>query len=201
MDPVTRRLPDAFYTVMNTAERVGHDARLLHANTAAAALVEFLRPIPSVALIPLAALVLGSGPQLAVALGGYAAVWPVLFNTVQGLAAADPVAQETLRAFGFGRWSVLWRLRLPGAGPFIATGVRLASSVVLVVAVSTEILSGRAEGIGGYAAAAETGTGSAVTVLACAVWAGLLGLLIDTVLVRAGRRAFAWHHARGGNAG
>jgi NitT/TauT family transport system permease protein len=159
---------------------------------AVGALVEFLRPIPSVALIPLAALLLGSGLGLTTALGGYAAVWPVLFNTLYGIAGTDPVAADTLRAFGFGRWQVLWRVSVPGAAPFAATGVRLASSIVLIVVVGTEILSGRPDGIGGYAAAAETGTGGTVTVLACAVWAGLLGLLIDTALVRGRARAFAW---------
>ena len=67
------------------------------------AMVEFLRPIPSVALIVLVGLILGPGLRMNVTLIVYAAIWPVLFNTIYGLDDVDPVARETLRAFGFGR--------------------------------------------------------------------------------------------------
>jgi NitT/TauT family transport system permease protein len=59
------------------------------------ALVEFLRPIPSVALIPLAILLFGQGLQLKTSLIVYAAFWPVLFNTVYGVRDVDPVAKDT----------------------------------------------------------------------------------------------------------
>lgn len=167
---------------------------------AAAIVVEFLRPIPSVALIPLAALLLGSGLSMKVALIAYAAVWPLLYNTIYGLGETDPLAKETLRSFGFGPWSVVWRVSLPSAAPYIATGVRLAASIALILAVSIEILSGRGSGIGIYAAAAQTGTGTADVVLACTAWAGVLGLVINTVLVRLERRVLAWHHVAAGAA-
>jgi NitT/TauT family transport system permease protein len=167
---------------------------------AAAIVVEFLRPIPSVALIPLAALLLGSGLSMKVALIAYAAVWPLLYNTIYGLGETDPLAKETLRSFGFGSWSVVWRVSLPSAAPYIATGVRLAASIALILAVSIEILSGRGSGIGIYAAAAQTGTGTADVVLACTAWAGVLGLVINAVLVRLERRVLAWHHVAAGAA-
>jgi NitT/TauT family transport system permease protein len=71
--------------------------------SATRALVEFLRPIPAVVLIPLAALLLGPGLRMNVTLIAYAAAWPVLLNTIYGLDDVDPLAKETLRAFGFGR--------------------------------------------------------------------------------------------------
>ena len=75
------------------------------------AIVEFLRPIPSVALIALVRLILGPGLRMNVTLIVYAAIWPVLFNTIYGLHDVDPVAQETLRAFGFGRLGVICSCR------------------------------------------------------------------------------------------
>jgi NitT/TauT family transport system permease protein len=97
--------------------------------SATRALVEFLRPIPAVVLIPLAALLLGPGLRMNVTLIAYAAAWPVLLNTVYGLDDVDPLAKETLRAFGFGRIAVIRRVcSLPSAAPFIVTGIRLASS-------------------------------------------------------------------------
>lgn len=165
-------------------------------NAAAGAIVEFLRPIPSVALIPLAGLLLGSGLQMKATMIVYAALWPVLFNTIYGLAEADPLAKETLRAFGFGRPAILWRVSLPSAAPFIATGVRLASAVALILAISVEMLSGIGSGLGMYISQARTGTDSAATVLACTFWAGIIGLAINAMFVAIDRRIFGWHRAR-----
>ncbi|MFD2354997.1 ABC transporter permease subunit [Nonomuraea ferruginea] len=117
-------------------------------DAATRAIVEFLRPIPSVALIPLVALLIGTGLQLRVTLVIYAAVWPILYNTMYGLRGVDPVARESLRSYGFGRLSVLWWVSLPSAAPFIMTGFRLATGVALILTVSTEIVAGRGEGIG-----------------------------------------------------
>jgi NitT/TauT family transport system permease protein len=167
-------------------------------NVAAGAVVEFLRPIPSVALIPLAGLLLGSGLQMKATMIVYAALWPVLFNTIYGLADTDPVAKDTLRSFGFGRLAILWRVDLPSAAPFIATGVRLASAVALILAISVEMLNGMGTGLGMYISEARTGTGSAVTVLACTFWAGAIGLALNALFVAIDRRVFAWHRARTG---
>jgi NitT/TauT family transport system permease protein len=165
--------------------------------SATRALIEFLRPIPSVSLIPLAALLLGAGLRLTVTLIVYAAVWPVLFNTIYGLDDVDPAAKDTLRAFGFGRLDVLRRVSLPSAAPFIATGIRLASSVALILDIGTGILTGRIDGpgIGAFIADANTGANGTPIVLAATVWAGILGISLNALLVWAERRALRWHHA------
>ncbi|MEV0667687.1 ABC transporter permease [Actinomadura luteofluorescens] len=165
-------------------------------NTAVRAIVEFLRPIPSVALIPLAALVLGSGLEMEVPLIVYASSWPILFNTVYGLDDVDPTAKETLRSFGFSRFQVLLRVSLPSAAPFIATGVRLAASIALILAVGTEILSGFGDGLGMFIAQAGNVPDGTTDVLAGTVWAGCLGLLIDTALGQGEDRVFRWHKAQ-----
>jgi NitT/TauT family transport system permease protein len=167
-------------------------------NTAVRAVMEFLRPIPSVALIPLVSLILGSGLRTEATLIVYAATWPVLFNTVYGLHDVDPVAKETLRAFGFGRFSVMWHVSLPSAAPFIATGVRLAAAIALILAVGTEILSGFGQGLGIFIAQAQQTVDGTKDVLAGTVWAGALGLIINTALVQGERRLFRWHSAQAG---
>jgi NitT/TauT family transport system permease protein len=162
-------------------------------NTAVRAIVEFLRPIPSVALIPLVSLILGTGLRTEATLIVYAAIWPVLFNTIYGLQDVDPVAKDTLRAFGFSRLSVTWLVSLPSAAPFIATGIRLAAAIALILAVGTEILSGFGEGLGVFIAQAQQTIDGTTDVLAGTVWAGALGLVINTVLVLGERRLFRWH--------
>jgi NitT/TauT family transport system permease protein len=161
------------------------------------AVVEFLRPIPSVALIPLVALLLGAGLRMNVTLMVYAALWPVLFNTISGLDDVDPVAKETLRVFGFGRLQVIRMVSLPSAGPFIATGVRLASSILIILNISIGIITGRinGNGVGAFIADANSSGGNSALVLAAALWAGVLGLALNAALVWAERRAFSWHHA------
>jgi NitT/TauT family transport system permease protein len=168
--------------------------------TAVRPVLEFLRPIPSVALIPLVSLILGAGLTTEVTLVGYAAVWPVLFNAVYGLQDVDPVPRETLRVFGFGPFAVLWRVSLPAAAPFIATGIRLAATIGLILAVGTEILAGFGDGLGVVIAQAQQAPEGTTDVLAGMVWAGGLGLVINAVLAGGEQRLFHWHADRSGNA-
>lgn len=161
-------------------------------DAAVRAIVEFLRPLPSVALIPLVSLLLGSGTETKVALITYACVWPILFNTIYGLGETDPLAKDTLRAFGFGRLAVLLRVELPGTAPFIAAGIRISAAVALILAVATEILAGFGEGLGIFIAQASLSTDGTRDVLAGVVWAGALGLVINGVLVWGERRLFPW---------
>ncbi|MDL4774734.1 MULTISPECIES: ABC transporter permease [Thermomonosporaceae] len=168
-------------------------------NNAARVVVELLRPIPSLALIPLALISFSSPAQSKMSLVFYAATWPILINLLYALRDVDPVAKETLRSFGFGRLSVLLRVSLPSAAPFVATGVRIAASVGLVVVVSTELMAGAGEGVGGFLMESQSGGGHPDLMLAGAVWAGGLGLLANFLLVGLERRAFRWHTARAGD--
>ncbi|MEV0616488.1 ABC transporter permease subunit [Nonomuraea sp. NPDC050404] len=109
----------------------------------------------------------------------------------------DPLAKETLRSFGFGAGSVLWRVSLPSAAPFIATGVRLAASIALILAISVEYIVGGSVGIGGFLIEASTGIGmdAMIDVIAVLIWSGVVGLVVNAVLARAERRLFRWRRA------
>jgi NitT/TauT family transport system permease protein len=159
-------------------------------------IVEFLRPIPSVALIPLVALVIGTGLQLRVTLVVYASLWPILYNTMYGLRGVDKVAKESLRSFGFGSLAVLWRVSLPSSAPFVTTGLRLATGVALILTVSTEIVTGRGDGIGVFIYLAGTTLPARMDdILAGVFWVGLFGVAVNAILVSAERRLFHWHAA------
>jgi NitT/TauT family transport system permease protein len=126
----------------------------------------------------------------------------VLFNTIHGLDDVDPVAKETLRAFGFGRIGVLLRVSLPSAAPFIATGIRLASSVAIVVDIGTGVVTGRIDGngIGAFIADATAGSASTALVLAAALWAGALGSALNLLLAFAQRQVMPWQRGLQGGA-
>jgi NitT/TauT family transport system permease protein len=160
---------------------------------AAATTIELLRPIPSVALIPLAILMLGRGIDMKVALVAYASTWPILFNTIYGVRAVDPLARETARSLGYSPREVLWGVSLRSASPFIYTGIRVAAAIALIVAVSAELIAGGSRGIGVWMLEmSQTGTPREY-VYAATVVAGLLGVALDAVLVRGERRLFFWH--------
>lgn len=157
--------------------------------------VEFLRPIPSVALIPLAILLFGQGTQMKVSLAVYSALWPILFNTIYAIHQVDPVAKDTGRSFGFGRLWILRKISLPSSMPFIYTGIRVASAIALIVTISAEMLAGGSRGIGTWMLIMGEGAVRADLVYAGVVVAGLLGWIINQVLVQGERRFLGWQPA------
>jgi NitT/TauT family transport system permease protein len=164
------------------------------------AVVEFLRPVPSVALILLVTLLLGENLRMSVTLMVYGAIWPVLYNCLAGLDDVDPVAKETMRAFGFGPLAVIRYVSLPSALPFIATGIRIASSVAIILNISAGYLTGSlgGPGIGAYIANLSNGPGGIPTILAATAWAGVLGVVLNALLLAAERMLIPWHRARFG---
>jgi NitT/TauT family transport system permease protein len=166
------------------------------------AIVEFLRPIPSVALILLVSLLLGPGLRMSVTLIVYGAIWPVLYNTIAGIDDVDPLAKETNLAFGFSRLATIRMVSLPSAAPFIATGIRLASSVAIILDIAAGYITGpiNGPGIGAFIAQESTGASDLTVILAATVWAGILGLALDLMLTGAQRRLLRWQHAHLGAA-
>ncbi|MEV0316757.1 NitT/TauT family transport system permease protein [Nonomuraea fuscirosea] len=159
--------------------------------------LEFLRPIPSVAIIPLAILLIPVDELMKVSVIVYASIWPILINTLYGMRDVDPMAKDTLRAFGFGPLAVLVRVSLPSAAPFVATGVRIAAGIALVLAVSAELVAGGAAGIGVYVNVAGSGNRMDL-MMAATFWAGVLGVAANLALLAGERRLFHWHRARTG---
>ena len=155
------------------------------------AVIEFLRPIPSVALIPLAVLIWGSGLESKVFLAAFASTWPLLMQTLYGVQDVDPVATDTARSFGLSRPQRLLYVTLPSAVPYIATGVRISAAVALILAVTAELVIG-APGLGREINIARQG-GSVDIMYALIAVTGLLGWGVDVLFTRAERRVLHWH--------
>src|SRR5829696_5377157 len=154
-------------------------------------LIEFLRPIPSVALIPLAILIYGTGLQSKVFLAAFASFWQLIVATLYGVQDVDPVATDTARSFGFSRRQRLLRVTLPSAVPYIATGLRIASAVSLILTVTAELVIGSA-GLGRSINVARSG-GNEELMYALIISTGVLGVLLNGIFVRAERRVLHWH--------
>lgn len=154
--------------------------------------VEFLRPIPSLALLPLAVVLFSTPIRSILLLVVYASFWQVLIQVLHGVADVDPVASETAASYRLTRRQRALRLVWPTTLPYAMTGVRLAASVALVLTVTGELLIGGTQGIGELIAVAQT-SNSVPPMYALVVVAGLIGLAANLVTRRAERLMLAWH--------
>jgi NitT/TauT family transport system permease protein len=161
--------------------------------------IEFMRPIPSVALIPLAILLWGQGFSMKIILVAYATTWPILFNTIYGVHDVDPIAVQTARCFGLKRRAILWRITFPTAAPLIFTGIRISASIGLIVVIGSELLASADRGIGSYILFVSLNGGHMDSVLAGAAIAGVVGVLINSLFGMIDHRLFAWRYLGASN--
>lgn len=157
---------------------------------ASAVVIEFLRPIPAVTLIPLAILIFGLGVPMRRFVIAYAALWPILLNTLYGVRGTDRILRDVARTSGATRLGELVRVTLPAALPSIVTGVKVSASIALLVGVTAEFLTGT-EGIGAYMQRQQLGF-ALPELYAAIVLVGALGYAINVVLRATESRVVHW---------
>lgn len=167
-------------------------ARVRVLGEAARPLVYFANSVPPIALIPIAIVLLGFGPETRVIVIAFSALFPTLLGTVDGVRALDPVLDDVSRVT-----RLRWRERffgviLPSAGPQIFAGLRVSLQVAFIVMISSEML-GSTQGIGFLTIQAQQSF--AITDM----WAGMLllgvlGVLFNVLFVVVERRVLRWHH-------
>lgn len=112
-------------------------------------LIEVARPIPAIALVPLAILMFPTGEQGIVFITFFAAFFPVAVSTIHAMRTLPKVWEEAARTMGAGRLSVLAHVILPGAMPGIFSGLSVSVGVAWICVISAEMISGQF-GIGYY---------------------------------------------------
>lgn len=165
-------------------------SRFLHGLLGTA--IELLRPMPSVAIIPVAILLLGIGDGMIVSVTVYASLWPILVNTIDGVRHIDKTLIDTGRTFGLTRWRILWQIVLPGASPYIVTGMRIGLSIALILVTTAEMIAG-SKGLGYFILDEERGMQSA-NMYAGIVVVALLGYALNRVFLLIEGRAMRWRH-------
>ena len=110
--------------------------------TVTASTIEFLRPIPSVALIPLVVVLYGVTITSTLVLVVYASFWQVLIQVLHGVADVDPVARDTAYAYHLGFRHRVRYVVWPTTLPYAVTGIRLATAVALILTITGETGSG-----------------------------------------------------------
>jgi NitT/TauT family transport system permease protein len=150
--------------------------------------IEAFRPIPAVALIPIALLVFGFGFRMEIAIVAFAAFWPILVLSRAAVAGVEPRLLQVARALGFGITARIWKIVLPAALPRIFVAFRLAAGIALIVAVTVEIA---ANPLGlGYNMILAQQTLRPELMLALLVWLGVVGWSFNRLLLWSQTRLF-----------
>jgi ABC-type nitrate/sulfonate/bicarbonate transport system permease component len=161
-------------------------------------LVEMFRPIAAIAIVPMAILWFGTGTPAAAFVVAYAVFFPLVLNTIHGVASADRRLIDAARTLGVSRARILRVVILPASLPYIFVGARLAMGVAWAAIIAAELAVGAKAGGGG-----SGGLGQMMFVdyshsvdlsgnVVCMIMVGLVSLLIDRGFRLVERRAVAW---------
>ncbi|MGH3392846.1 MAG: ABC transporter permease [Actinomadura sp.] len=158
--------------------------------------IEFFKTIPAVAILPLVILMFGPTLQMKYTLVAFGVFWPLTIQVIYGVRSIDPTARDTatvLQVRGLRRFFVI---TLPGAAPYIATGLRVSAAVALILSVVSELIGG-ASGVGQRILTAENSGPTAYPIMYAYIFvAGTLGLLLAGAFAFGERRVLHWHESQ-----
>jgi len=152
--------------------------------------LEFLRPLPAPAIIPLAIAFFGLSDTMVLGVIGFGALWPMLLATMHGFAAVEPRLYEVARTLGLSRLGVVVKIALPSSLPDILAGMRLGLTIALILAVVGEMLTGQ-DGLGTWILRAARAF-RAADLFAGVILLGLLGYLSAQALSLVESRLLRW---------
>lgn len=155
--------------------------------------LEFVRTIPSIAAIPLLILILGIGMKLTIMMVFVGALWPMLIQTMYGVRDIDPIAKSVGRVYGLSKFRIFTKIIIPATLPYIATGMRLAATMGLILAVSASLIAG-GSGIG-YLIFVASFSSEPTLVYSRIILVGLFGLLVTLSLTKIEAKYLFWYEA------
>ena len=160
------------------------------ARTWIAPTLEFLRPLPASAVMPLAISIFGLSQGMVLFVVAFGAMWPVLLATVHGLASVHVRLREVSEALQLPRLAFVFKIGLPNALPDILAGMRLSMTISLIVAVVGEMI------------ASQSGLGQAILLAARSYRAselfagiallGLIGFASNALLAAVDKKLLKW---------
>ncbi len=145
------------------------------------ATVELLRPIPAVALVPVAMLLYGFSIQTELVVIIIPSIWPVLVSTMRGIMTVPARLDDVARVLRLGRLEAIAKVFIPAAAPAVLVGCRLSMTTALVLAIVSEMI-GNPQGIG-YAVVRESQALHPDLMFAYVLITGALGVLLNAALV------------------
>jgi len=159
-------------------------------------LVESFRPIAAIAILPLVILWFGTGSLAAVVIVAYAAFFPVLINTIDGVKRIEPSLMHAARTMGLPPVTSLRVVMLPAALPAILVGMRIGLGVAWTAIIAAELAvgakSGSTGGIGQMMFVFYAYSVQLNGIVVCMIAVGIVALMLDTLLRTAVARAVPW---------
>lgn len=189
-----RRVLEGFVLALIVAVPIGVAMGLSRiADGLVAPLLELLRPIPPIAVIPLAILWFGIGEFSKVWIIAYGAFFPILVNTMAGFREVERVQVRAAQALGANRYQIFRDVVLRSALPFVIVGARLGMSMAFIVLVAAELIAS-SSGLGFMISDAryKFRTDQMFLGMACI---GALGFALNVVLIKTERRLLKWKAA------
>lgn len=152
--------------------------------------LEFLRPLPASALMPLAIAIFGLSAGMVLFVVAFGAMWPVLLATVHGFATVHVRLREVSQVLQLSRLAFVFKVGLPNALPDILAGMRLSLTVALIVAVVGEMIASQA-GLG-QAILLAARSFRASELFAGVLLLGAIGFVSNAALLQAEKKLLKW---------
>lgn len=152
--------------------------------------LEFLRPLPVSAIIPVAIALYGLSEGMAIFVIAFGTLWPMLLATIQGYAGVEPRLLEVARALNLSRLETVTKISLPSAMPDILAGMRVSLTVALILSVVCEIVAGL-DGLGQWILISARMFRSP-DLFAGVILLGAVGYLAAAIIAEVERRLLAW---------
>lgn len=155
--------------------------------------IEFLKAVPVVAVLPLAILLFGTSLEMKYLLVAFGVFWPLVIQVVYGVRSMDPVVRDTAKVLQVRGARRFLMVVIPSASPYIATGLRIGAATALILDIITELIGG-GHGLGLEILKAEnSGVGAFPIMYAFIIITGVIGILLTGVFAVAERRVLHWH--------
>jgi NitT/TauT family transport system permease protein len=153
-------------------------------------LTELARPIPAIAIVPVAILLFPTDEAGIVFITFLAAYFPIMVSTRHAVRALPTIWEDSVRTFGGNSWDVLRRVVLPGILPGLFGGLSVGMGVAWICVVSAEMISGRL-GVG-YRTWQSYTVLNYPDVFVGIITIGVLGFATAAAIELIGRRATRW---------
>lgn len=180
----------ALFTMLPLGVLLG---RLKFARELAEPAIELIRPLPAIAIIPVAMIFFGIGGAAKIAVVFYGAAFPILINAMEAVSGAHPMLSNVARSLRLGRLETMALIDLPAALPQVVTGIRISLALSVLLAVVSEMILS-SDGLGTFLVRAQQRFDVA-SVLAALIVIALTALLINALMLAIERRLLGWHYA------
>lgn len=153
--------------------------------------VEFLRPMPSVALVPISILLFGTSDSYNISIITFGCTWPIFVNTFEGTKSVDTQWIDTARVYGATRLDLLRKVVVPAALPYIVSGLRISLGTSIIIVTVTEMLASY-KGLGFFIM--ETYNAYQIPQMyAGIITIGIVGYGLNRLFLTGEDRFMAWH--------